>query len=51
MKSPSHQPLEGQLNEAERTQIDEALSTLLQERPICIEVGTYKGGGSITDCP
>lgn len=46
MTSSSNQHLEGQLNEAERTQIDEALSTLLQERPICLEVGTYKGGGS-----
>ncbi len=39
-------PLEGQLNALERQQIDQAITTLLQENPVCLEVGTYKGGGS-----
>ena len=39
-------PLEGQLNSAERNLILEAVTSLLPEKPICLEVGTYKGGGS-----
>jgi len=39
-------PLEGQLNLAERNLILEAVTSLLPEKPICLEVGTYKGGGS-----
>ena len=46
MTSPTPRPLEGQLNDAERQQIDQAITTLLKKSPICVEVGTYKGGGS-----
>jgi len=46
MTSPTPRPLEGQLNAAERQQIDQAITTLLEKSPICVEVGTYKGGGS-----
>ena len=38
--------LEGQLNPAEREQIRIALTELLPKQPICLEVGTYRGGGS-----
>jgi hypothetical protein len=38
--------IEGQLNAAEREQILQAVTGLLPRRPICLEVGTYKGGGS-----
>jgi len=38
--------LEGQLNDAERQQIDLAVTALLKNNPICLEVGTHKGGGS-----
>lgn len=46
MGSLTPRPLEGQLNDAERKQIDQAVITLLKITPICLEVGTYKGGGS-----
>lgn len=38
--------LEGQLNAEEREQILRAVTGLLPSKPICLEVGTYKGGGS-----
>lgn len=38
--------LEGQLNSLEREQIRAAVTKLLPRKPICLEVGTYKGGGS-----
>lgn len=38
--------LEGQLNSQEREQIRAAVAGLLPRKPICLEVGTYKGGGS-----
>lgn len=38
--------IEGQLNPLERAQISSALLKLGREDPICLEVGTYKGGGS-----
>jgi Methyltransferase domain len=38
--------LEGQLNFAEREQIRAAVAQLLPKHPVCLEVGTYKGGGS-----
>jgi predicted O-methyltransferase YrrM len=38
--------LEGQLNDAERQQIEQAITTFFKKNPICLEVGTYKGGGS-----
>ena len=38
--------LEGQLNSQEREQIRAAIARLLPRKPICLEVGTYKGGGS-----
>jgi hypothetical protein len=42
----SEATLEGQLNAAEREQILRAVTGLLPRKPICLEVGTYKGGGS-----
>jgi len=39
-------PLEGQLNSAERNLIFDIVTRLLPEKPVCLEVGTYKGGGS-----
>ena len=38
--------IEGQLNPLERAQISSALLRLGRKDPICLEVGTYKGGGS-----
>jgi hypothetical protein len=37
---------EGQLNSVERNLIVEAVTSLLPDKPVCLEVGTYKGGGS-----
>ena len=44
-------PLEGQLTLAERNLILEAVTSLLPEKPICLEVGTYKGGGGHPSYP
>jgi len=44
--SSSAPPPEGQLNSAERSLILEAVTSLLPQNPVCLEVGTYKGGGS-----
>lgn len=38
--------IEGQLNPSERARIASALLELGRQDPICLEVGTYKGGGS-----
>jgi len=42
----SSAPPEGQLNSAERSLILETVTSLLPKNPVCLEVGTYKGGGS-----
>lgn len=38
--------LEGQLNSTERKYIFESVLELAPKNPVCIEVGTFKGGGS-----